>query len=197
VTARSWRTPAVMLASAAAILMLSVGMRQGFGLFLRPMSMDLGWGRETFAFAIALQNLVWGLAQPFTGMVADRFGAGRVLLKPAPEGTGIIAGGAVRAVVESCGGSNVLTKSLGTANPPNVVRAAFTALQQLKEAGITTKPVQITRNEYQDRRAKGLWAGVMKITPARRGGNATVGNSSGTFRSAPATPCAWWCHAAA
>jgi MFS family permease len=68
-----------MLACAGAILMLSVGMRQGFGLFLRPMSMELGWGRETFAFAIALQNLVWGLAQPFTGMVADRFGAGRVL----------------------------------------------------------------------------------------------------------------------
>jgi hypothetical protein len=59
-----------MLACAGAILMLSVGMRQGFGLFLRPMSMDLGWGRETFAFAIALQNLVWGLAQPFTGIVA-------------------------------------------------------------------------------------------------------------------------------
>jgi MFS family permease len=69
-----------MLACAGAILLLSVGTRQGFGLFLRPMSMDLGWGRETFAFAIALQNLIWGLAQPFTGMVADRFGAGRVLV---------------------------------------------------------------------------------------------------------------------
>jgi MFS family permease len=68
-----------MLACAGAILMLSIGTRQGFGLFLRPMSMDLGWGRETFAFAIALQNLVWGLAQPLTGMVADRIGAGRVL----------------------------------------------------------------------------------------------------------------------
>jgi predicted MFS family arabinose efflux permease len=72
------RSALLVLVAAGLILMLSIGTRQGFGLFLHPMCSALGWGRETFSAAIALQNLVWGLAQPFTGMIADRYGAARV-----------------------------------------------------------------------------------------------------------------------
>jgi MFS family permease len=75
----SWRTPVLILVVGCIILTLSMGTRHTAGLFLQPMTADHGWSRETFSFAIALQNLVWGLASPFAGALADRHGAGRTV----------------------------------------------------------------------------------------------------------------------
>jgi len=75
-----WRTPAVVLIAGGLILTVAMGIRHGFGLFLQPMSADLHWGRETFALAIAVQNLTWGATQPFAGMLADKYGTGRVVV---------------------------------------------------------------------------------------------------------------------
>ncbi|UQY34313.1 MFS transporter [Pseudomonas fulva] len=75
-----WRTSVWIMLGASLILALSLGTRHGFGLFLPPMSAEFGWGRGVFAFAIALQNLIWGIAQPFTGALADRFGAQRAII---------------------------------------------------------------------------------------------------------------------
>ncbi|MBN8508577.1 MAG: MFS transporter [Burkholderiales bacterium] len=69
-----------VLLCGAAVVTLSMGIRHGFGLWLQPITLERGWTRETFSFAMAVQNLAWGIAGPLAGMVADRFGAFRVLL---------------------------------------------------------------------------------------------------------------------
>ncbi len=75
-----WRSPALILICGCIILTLSMGVRHTAGLFLQPMSLDNGWNREVFSFAFAIQNLVWGLASPFAGGFADRYGAGRTIV---------------------------------------------------------------------------------------------------------------------
>jgi MFS family permease len=75
----SWRTPAVVLACGALIMLISFGIRAGFGLFLQPISLEYGWGREVFSFSIALQNLMWGALGALAGGFADRYGPGRVV----------------------------------------------------------------------------------------------------------------------
>ncbi|MFQ5759691.1 MAG: MFS transporter [Acidiferrobacterales bacterium] len=80
----TWRTPLVVLAVGCLIAIIGFGVRSVFGLFLEPMTVAKGWNRETFALAMAIQNLLWGIALPFAGAMADRIGPVRV-----------IAGGAV------------------------------------------------------------------------------------------------------
>jgi MFS family permease len=78
-TIASWRTPAVVLACGCLIAMFTFGPRSSFGFFLTPMSSEHGWGRDVFALAFAIQNLLWGIGQPFAGAIADKFGTVRVL----------------------------------------------------------------------------------------------------------------------
>lgn len=74
-----WRTPAVVVACGCLIAMISFGPRSSLGFFLTPLSQTNHWGRDVFAFAVAIQNLLWGIGQPFAGAIADRFGTNRVL----------------------------------------------------------------------------------------------------------------------
>lgn len=76
----NWRTPLAVLICGGIILTLSLGTRHSFGLYLQPMTLDLGWSRQTFAIALAIQNLVYGLATPLAGMITDKYGAVRVLI---------------------------------------------------------------------------------------------------------------------
>jgi MFS family permease len=75
----SWRTPAIIVGSGCLIALIAFGPRSTLGFFLTPMSSANHWGRDVFAFALALQNLLWGVGQPVAGILADRFGAPKVL----------------------------------------------------------------------------------------------------------------------
>ena len=75
----SWRTPGAIIVAGCLMAILSFGPRSALGFFLAPMSQDNGWGRDVFSLALAMQNLLWGVAQPFAGAIADRYGSLRVL----------------------------------------------------------------------------------------------------------------------
>jgi MFS family permease len=74
-----WRTPAVIVVCGCLMAILGFGPRSVFGFFLQPMTQELGWGRDVFSLAVAIQNLLWGAALPFVGAIADRYGSFRVL----------------------------------------------------------------------------------------------------------------------
>jgi MFS family permease len=78
--ATGWRTPAVVLVCGCLIAAISFGPRSSLGFFLTPLSQENHWGRDVFAFALAVQNLLWGIGQPFAGGIADRYGSSRVLM---------------------------------------------------------------------------------------------------------------------
>jgi MFS family permease len=78
-TAATWRTPPVIVVCGCLIGMLTFGPRSIFGFFMQPMSSEFGWGRDVFALAFAVQNLLWGIGQPISGAIADRFGTVRVI----------------------------------------------------------------------------------------------------------------------
>ena len=77
--AAGWRTPLVIIVCGCAIALLSFGPRSSLGFFVQPMSREFAWGRDVFALAVAVQNLLWGLGQPLAGAIADRFGVMRVM----------------------------------------------------------------------------------------------------------------------
>ena len=72
--------PQTIIVAGCLIALIAFGVRATMGLFTAPISDAHGWGREVFGFAMAMQNLIWGLAQPFAGMIADRYGAMRVVM---------------------------------------------------------------------------------------------------------------------
>ncbi len=98
--------PLLVMLSGAAVLCLTVGMSRSYGLFLKPVTADLGLTRNVFALAIAVQNLLWGLAQPFAGMISDRFGAGRVLAAGAA-----LYGGGLLLMAGATGGPSLMASA--------------------------------------------------------------------------------------
>lgn len=153
---RNPRNPWIVLICAAALVTIAMGIRQSFGLFLRPVELETGIGREAFGLAIAVQNLILGLAQPFVGALADRHGAGRVA---AVGGALYALGLALASMVSSAFG---LTLTLG-----GLVGLAMTGVTFVVAIGAAIRAVPAER--------RGLAAGIV-----------TAGGSVGQFLLVPA-----------
>jgi MFS family permease len=132
-----WRTPAIIIVFGCLIAILTFGPRSSLGLFLTPLSRANGWGRDVLAFALALQNLLWGLGQPFAGAIADRFGTIRVLCVGAllyAAGLALMAHSSSPAVLDI--GAGVLVGFGLSGCSFNIVLAAFGKLVPGKWQGL-------------------------------------------------------------
>lgn len=131
-TAPSRKVPwTIIVLAAATVAGVGMGLRQTMGLFLKPMTMDLGIGREDFALSIAIANIVWGMAAPFTGAIADKYGAGRVvvfgalntalgmlLMYLATSRAELLVAGVFLGLGVAGAGINALVGAVGRAAPP-------------------------------------------------------------------------------
>lgn len=142
----SW--PMIVIA-ASTVAAIGMGVRQTMGLFLKPMTMELGIGREDFAIAIAIANLVWGCAAPFTGGIADKYGAGRVvvfgalctaigllLMWGANDRAHLIASGVFLGLGVAGAGINALVGAVSRAAPPEKRTQAIAAIGMGSGVGI-------------------------------------------------------------
>ena len=150
-----WRTPVFVLFAATAIIVITNGSRQNFGLFLVPMSTDLGWGRSEFALAIALQNLVMGCCAPFVGALADKLGPIRV----------IAAAGFMYAL-------GVSLISISTTPETLILSAGFVVGLGAAGVGLTLPLALVGRVAPESSRT--FWLGIV-----------TAGGSAGQFLFAP------------
>jgi len=138
----TWRTPYVVLICGGIILTLSLGTRHTFGLYLQPMTLDLDWSRQTFSIALAIQNLLYGMATPLAGMISDKHGTARVLV----AGTLLYALGMVLMAFSTAGWEFSLSAGLivgvglscsGFATVFGVVGRAFPPEKRTVALGIT------------------------------------------------------------
>ena len=139
----------LIVLAAATVAAVGMGVRQTMGLFLKPMTMELGIGREDFALAIAIANLVWGFAAPVTGAVSDKYGAGRVvvfgalctalgllLMWSATDRLGLVASGVFLGLGVAGAGINALVGAVGRAAPPEKRTQAIAAIGMGSGVGI-------------------------------------------------------------